>query len=81
MCFRCYFFHVTKLAEIEAAIAQLPPEDWVEIRRWMDAQSKGTGLAPSSVDWSQSAAVTRERPLQERVAGDAVMEVLREARE
>jgi hypothetical protein len=34
---------VTTVAEIEAAIARLPPEQWEEIRRWMDAH------APSSL--------------------------------
>jgi hypothetical protein len=28
---------MSTLAEIEAAIAQLPPTQWMEIRRWMDA--------------------------------------------
>ena len=30
---------MSTLAEIEAAIAQLPPTQWMEIRRWMDAHA------------------------------------------
>ena len=30
---------MSTLAEIEAAIAQLPPAHWMEIRRWMDAHA------------------------------------------
>ena len=30
---------MSTLAEIEAAIAQLPPSHWTEIRRWMDAHA------------------------------------------
>jgi len=30
---------MSTLAEIEAAIAQLPPKQWMEIRRWMDAHA------------------------------------------
>lgn len=30
---------MSTLAEIEAAIAQLPPPQWLEIRRWMDAHA------------------------------------------
>ena len=30
---------MSTLAEIEAAIAQLPPAQWMEVRRWMDAHA------------------------------------------
>ena len=30
---------MSTLTEIEAAIAQLPPPQWMEIRRWMDAHA------------------------------------------
>ena len=30
---------MSTLAEIEAAIAQLPSAQWMEIRRWMDAHA------------------------------------------
>jgi hypothetical protein len=33
---------MSTLAEIEAAIAQLPPTQWLEIRRWMDAHAPKT---------------------------------------
>ena len=36
---------MSTLAEIEAAIAQLPPTHWMEIRRWMDAHPPG-GAVP-----------------------------------
>ena len=49
---------MSTLSEIEAAIAQLPPPQWVEIRRWMDAH------APSSV---APEALTVFRQLQDEV--------------
>jgi len=40
---------MSTVAEIERAIEQLPPEQWAEIRRWMDAQlPKIRGNAPAS---------------------------------
>lgn len=30
---------MSTLAEIEQAIEKLPPEQWVEIRRWMEARA------------------------------------------
>jgi hypothetical protein len=30
---------MSTIAEIEAAIARLPPAQWSEIRRWMDAHT------------------------------------------
>jgi hypothetical protein len=33
---------MSTLAEIEAAIAQLPPAQWMEVRRWMDAHAPKT---------------------------------------
>ncbi len=36
---------MSTLTEIEAAIAKLPPTQWMEIRRWMDANAPaGTAL-------------------------------------
>ena len=35
----CYFSPMSTLTEIEAAIAQLPPAQWAEVRRWMDAHA------------------------------------------
>ena len=46
--------------EIEQAIQTLPPEQWMEIRRWMDCHAPMPSHAPR-VDWSKSAAVTRQR--------------------
>lgn len=31
--------HMSTVAEIESAIAKLPPPQWMEIRRWMDAHA------------------------------------------
>jgi hypothetical protein len=74
---------MSTVTEIERAIAQLPLEQWAEIRRWMDAQPRPTSgnTGVERVDWSQSAAVKRARPSEERVDADVVLEVLREARE
>jgi len=37
---------MSTIAEIERAIEKLPPEQWVEIRRWMDSHiSQGRGDA------------------------------------
>jgi len=41
---------MSTLAEIEAAIEQLPPEQWAEIRRWMDSRppkAAGNDRAPA----------------------------------
>ena len=38
-----HFPRVSTLAEIEQAISHLPPEQWVEIRRWMDAHAPDQG--------------------------------------
>ena len=51
---RCANFRImSTLAEIEAAIAQLPLAHWLEIRRWMDAHApKGAAsenAAPAAV--------------------------------
>lgn len=40
---------MSTLAEIEKAIAALPPEQWLEIRRWMDRHApNGTRTAPAA---------------------------------
>jgi hypothetical protein len=36
---------MSTVAEIEAAISQLPPTQWSEIRRWMDAHAPKTEAA------------------------------------
>ena len=38
---RAIFRGVSTIAEIESAIEQLPPEQWMEIRRWMDSRTQG----------------------------------------
>ena len=43
---------MSTLQEIEAAIEQLPPEQWLEIRRWMDAHApKMNGEAGAGTDF------------------------------
>ncbi len=41
---------MSTLAEIEEAIEQLPPEQWMEVRRWMDRHAprptEGSGMVP-----------------------------------
>ena len=49
---------MSTLAELEAAIAQLPPTQWMEIRRWMDSH------APKA---ATPEALTAFRQLQEEV--------------
>jgi len=74
---------MSTLAEIEEAIGQLPPEQWAEIRRWMDAQmqQRRTFAVASSVDWSRSAAVRRERPVESRVTAEVMRKALATVRE
>ncbi|EDY18629.1 hypothetical protein CfE428DRAFT_4015 [Chthoniobacter flavus Ellin428] len=74
---------MSTVTEIERAIALLPPEQWAEIRRWMDSQLPPTDVnaRKQSVDWSQSMGVKRARRAEECVAAEAVLDVLREARE
>ncbi len=38
-CGRVHSPLVSTLAEIKKAISYLPPEQWMEIRRWMDAHA------------------------------------------
>ena len=35
---------MSTLAEIEAAIEKLPPEQWQEIRRWMESRAPKEGV-------------------------------------
>ncbi len=58
-----HFPRMSTLAEIEKAIEQLPPEQWAEIRRWMEVHEpkQGNGAAEKRVDWSKSAALTHSR--------------------
>lgn len=44
----CQIHTMSSVAEIEAALAQLPPAQFREIRRWMDAQtpSPKSGTTP-----------------------------------
>ena len=51
---------MSTLAEIEKAIEQLPPEQWVEVRRWMDRH----GPRPVAV----GGAVPPARPLPDFLA-------------
>jgi len=57
---------VSTLTEIENAIEQLPPEQWMEIRRWMDSRAPKAAASPQ-VDWAGSHAVTRQRSMETRL--------------
>ncbi len=35
----CNFLAMSTVAEIEEAIAELPPEQWAEVRRWLDTHA------------------------------------------
>jgi hypothetical protein len=47
---------MSTLAEIEAAIAKLPPAQWMEVRRWMDAH------APRAATMGSVASSARKTP-------------------
>ena len=72
---------MSTIAEIEAAIEDLPAEQQEEIRRWMEGVGPKQQTAASNVDWSKSAAVTRERRPEECVDAKRILEVLAEGRE
>ena len=57
---RANFTAMSTLAEIEQAIQTLPPEQWTEIRRWMDSHVP-MPPRPERVDWSKSSAMTSQR--------------------
>ncbi|MEO6740053.1 MAG: hypothetical protein ABIP20_07365 [Chthoniobacteraceae bacterium] len=65
---------MSTLAEIEQAIEQLPPEQWMEIRRWMDqravAAGKGGGEMPSAAAMPDFLVRQKER-FGDRVLGDS----------
>ncbi len=69
---RVTFPAMSTLAEIESAIEQLPPEQWMEIRRWMDQRAlpagKGWGEMRSAAAMPDFLARQRER------FGDRVLE-------
>jgi hypothetical protein len=71
---------MSTLTEIEAAIEQLPPEQWQEIRRWLDNHAPKAPAAPR-VDWAGSHSVTRPRSTETRLAAGVVMEALAAVRE
>ena len=66
---------MSTLAEIENAIEQLPPEQWVEIRRWMDSRAPKPAIPPH-VNWAESHAVTRHRSAETRIDASVVAEAL-----
>ena len=71
---------MSTVAEIEQAIGQLPPEQWTEIRRWMDSHAPKT-VQTGEVDWSRSASVTRRRASETQLPASIVMEALAAVRE
>ena len=54
---------MSTLAEIEQAISHLPPEQWVEIHRWMDAnapdQTPGADMAGFDASLSASTGMAK----------------------
>lgn len=76
---------MSTLAEIEAAIARLPPTQWMEIRRWMDAHAPKAEANGPAVTASASAPdfLARQKAIfGERVLADsqAVLDDLRAER-
>ena len=65
---------MSTIADIESAIEQLPPEQWMEIRRWMDQRAvlagKGGGEMPSPAAMPDFLARQKER-FGDRVLGDS----------
>ncbi|MEO8352654.1 MAG: hypothetical protein ABI680_13030 [Chthoniobacteraceae bacterium] len=65
---------MSTLTEIEAAIAQLPPAQWQEIRRWMDAHAPlvGTTVAvPASAKETPDFLARQKALFGERVLPDS----------
>ncbi len=71
---------MSTLTEIENAIEQLPPEQWVEIRRWLDSHAPKAAASPH-VDWTGSRSVTRQRPPETRLDAAVVAGALAAVRE
>ena len=70
---------MSTLAEIEQAIQTLPPEQWTEIRRWMDSHAP-MPPRPDRVDWSKSSAVTSQRDKGRVLAAGEVAALFEELR-
>lgn len=71
---------MSTLAEIEQAIQTLPPEQWTEIRRWMDSHAP-IRPRPPRVDWSKSSAVTSQRDKGRLLAASEVAALFDELRD
>lgn len=71
---------MSTLTEIENAIEQLPPEQWMEIPRWMDYRAPKAAVPPH-VNWAESHAVTRHRSMETRIDASVVAEALAAVRE
>jgi hypothetical protein len=71
---------MSTLAEIKNAIEQLPPEQWMEIRRWMDSRVPKAAIPPH-VNWAESHAVTRHRSAERRIDASVVAEAFAAVRE
>ena len=76
---------MSTLTEIEQAIEQLPPEEWMEIRRWMNQRAvpvkNGEGKLPLTAAMPDFLARQKER-FRNRVLGDsqAVLDEIRSDR-
>ena len=60
---RVHFPGMSTVAEIERAIGHLPPEQWTEIRRWMDAHApkaiRGADMAEFDVWLAASTGIAK----------------------
>jgi hypothetical protein len=73
---------MSTVAEIEAAIAKLPPAQWMEVRRWMEAhapRAATTGSVPPSATNMPDFLARQKALFGERVLPDsqAVLDELR----
>ena len=81
----CYFLPMSTLTEIEATLAQLPPAQWAEVRRWMDAHEPKSATTGNALPAAAKAPdfLARQRAIfGERVLPDsqAVLDELRAER-
>ena len=71
---------MSTLAEIEAAIEELPPDQWLQIRHWLDSHMPKAATSPR-VDWDASQSVTRQRAPETKLDAAVVAEALAAVRE
>lgn len=72
---------MSSVNEIERAIGELPIEQRIEIRRWLDTHLPLYQAVRPAVDWGQSAAVNRRREPETKLSAEVVMEALAAVRD